>query len=449
MELNRSNYTEACIRGELLLPHILAPFINVDPKKYSALESKSRPLNFDKISKRYGERKFQDIRVAVSQTWHTALTYFPAYRFQAMEYINDEWLATLDYHKDFHRDHVSHQVYSYYVTRTLLAGKDLSGYDSTFDLRPNGKTFREHIIDAILQCEKGRYLLNACKEMGVPSRYWKDTTSPVTRYLWGTLIDETLALACYFHDIGYPWQFVNFVESLLGQHQPGVRLSLIDNAMLMRFKNRLMGTPFDGYEPPGRTQPIDREQSIRCAFSKAACDTHGLPGAVVFLHLNDVLRRFPDPNDSPVKRFCLEWAAMAIMMHDLEGIYAKDSQKQLRIDFARDPLSFMLTLADQIQDFDRPNADFLDGKATLNGSSASPVDVNLKYVSKCSGVYLNWAAQLKRLTISFMFANPVERLMNRTSFKKKAQRQYFDPINGYLDYSSPALGIDSIQLDVP
>ena len=439
MILDEANHRIALAKGAVAVPNGLSPFINVDPGKYTKLESESRRIELNPFRKRYSLSKFRDLRAAVSETWHCAMTYFPAYRFQVAEYINDEWLASVDFHKGFHRDHVRHQVFVYYVARTLLDGGDLSGLDATWSFKPNGKSLREHILDAILHGDKAQYLFEACRELGAPERFWKERNSPATRYLWGLLVDETLCLACFFHDIGYPWQFVAKVDSALKNHQPLSALSTVNDGVLTRFGNRLLGMPFKGYIRTDPSFPMDRENEAYEAFKKAAASSHGLPGAVAFLHLNDVLRPFPDPHDLPSRRFCLEWAAMAIMMHDLQSIYAEGEQRQLRLDFFCDPMSFLLTLADQIQDFSRPNAAF-------HPLPPEMPDVRLEYTSKCSHVELGWDARSNQFTITYCYKDPRDFIKNRDDYKKKAWEQYFDPVEGFLDYSAPALGINRIVL---
>ena len=167
--------------------------------------------------------------------------------------------------------------------------------------------------------------------------------------------------------------------------------------------------------------------------------TQGFPGALGFLHLNDCIRKYPSQRQSPLHLLCVEWAAAAIMMHDMCKIYwgksdVPDPTPQnpfLRLSFDRDPLSSIVTLTDVIQDFERPAAVFASGKKL----------VALRYAMGCSGAELQLDG--RGLTIEYVMNNDESRAIKRKSLKKE-RRDYFDAQYGYLDMSS--LGISNVQI---
>ena len=112
---------------------------------------------------------------------------------------------------------------------------------------------------------------------------------------------------------------------------------------------------------------------------------------------------------------------------------------QLRLSIEKDPLSFMLTLTDQIQDFNRPDATFSEHRTPIS------TDINIRYSYRCDKVELHWEDSSRVLTIKYFYNNPRDYLENRNEFLPKRQLQYFDPYRGYLDYSG--LGISEIKLE--
>jgi hypothetical protein len=159
--------------------------------------------------------------------------------------------------------------------------------------------------------------------------------------------------------------------------------------------------------------------------------------------LNDCIRRYPDRPESPLRLLCIEWAAAAIMMHDMAKIYwgkgKSDSETPeypfLRLCFKKDPLSAIVTLADFIQDFERPSAVF----GVCERSRGK--EVTLKFEPSCSSTELQFADS--NLTIQYNMKNEESRAIKRISILKE-EDQYFNAQYGYLDMSS--LGIDKVQL---
>ena len=63
-------------------------------------------------------------------------------------------------------------------------------------------------------------------------------------------------------------------------------------------------------------------------IEKGLRDSHGLPGALGFMCLNDKIRKFsqiPSLKEASY-RLVLDWAAVGIMMHDMEGLYWDDKK---------------------------------------------------------------------------------------------------------------------------
>jgi hypothetical protein len=170
--------------------------------------------------------------------------------------------------------------------------------------------------------------------------------------------------------------------------------------------------------------------------------THGLPGALGFLHLNDCIRRFPTGRESPLHLLCIEWVAAAIMMHDMSKLYWGVNRSRsevpenpyLGLDFDRDPLSALVTLVDVIQDFERPAATF--GRCSCQERQP----VTLMYDTGCSETELTLDAD--NMTINYQM-NDAELRATKRRLLSKEKHEYFDSQYGYLGMGS--LGIRTVQ----
>jgi hypothetical protein len=440
---NQNNYKSAIRSGNCRPPNVLTPFITVDWKKYEELRENSRALKVDEIRERLSTEMYANIRGAMGFTLRYARNFFPAYRFFVNEYLNDEWLATVDWHK-FHRDHVIHQPMAVYVGMSLLQGRDLSG-QSTDKIEFLGSNLLDHCMNSIHNSPKCSYLKEYLKSLGGSNIYFENT--PRAEALWRLLFLDTFFLATLFHDMGYPWQFVHIVNKQLRPLFPLEDPSTQDAKWIVdHYGNQLLFYPINGYKKPDHAVPSSWQDKEIEIVKKALYETHGFSGALSLLYLNEILQILPHLNtDKPERRFCLEWAAMAVMMHDMTKIYStmvdpKSFQHNIhypdmRLSIDRDPLSYILTLTDQIQDFGRPDANFKKGDNSDESIAT--------YYSKCKAVRVE-LDDTKILKITFTYEEPGIYIKNHEKYLPENEVKYFDPHNGYLDYRD--LGISQVKL---
>jgi hypothetical protein len=270
-----------------------------------------------------------------------------------------------------------------------------------------------------------------------------DNDFPYSQTLRKWLFLETFFLATLFHDIGYPWNFVTKVHDKLKTLSPIENpITQNSNKIARHYYDRLVLYPLRGYNGRDIMEPDYWPEDFTKLVNESITRTHGLPGAIALLYLNDVVRKYPlDDNDRPARRFCIEWAAMAVMMHDMAGIYASiddDGNKNyphLRLSLSRDPLSFMLTLTDQLQEFDRPDA-------TFRGDDDSAV---VTYGSRCKNVQVRWNEDTGLFKIIYEYERDSDYYKNRDRYLPERELLYFDPVEGYLDFSD--IGIREVQLE--
>jgi hypothetical protein len=439
MRFDHASFQMAIHSGGCCAPRVLSPLYRLSREALALLdrqmverEAATLHEHYQKLSERMTDVALGDLRMATALAWRGADGYFPAYRYHVGEFVNDDWLSSVDWHKKFHRDHISHQAMCYWVAQRLLDTKD---QEVSFDT----STLRERCLQQVVYDPECHYLRDYAERLGV----FKNVGRELKTCLWASLFDEAVFLATMYHDIGYPWQFVQGIATQLSGNSA---LSVMPMQMSARelydaYGTRLLCYPFQNYSAPAAVQPAGWRRRTESLLLEGLSRTHGLPGALAFLYLNDVLRQFPDAADSDAKGlFCIEWAALAILMHDLQRLYvgkarngAPPENSQLRISFRRDPLSFLLTLVDQIQDFCRPNAVF---KATAGA-------VKLEYEHACHAVEIT-AQPRQPVRIVYCYEKTSDYDKNTAEHKPKAEREFFDPTVGYVDWSG--LPISSIWL---
>lgn len=444
MIFSYADFQAGLAEGLYAPPCAYRPFMRVKQSEYAALERTHR----DKGHK--ADRAFRELRRRVGREYYwkcypvqaRAMDYsqlaFPAYRFILPEVLADDWLATVGWHK-FNRDHVLHQPLTAYVVLKLLTG---GGDESQAFMVDDGVSLLDACVNELLKWQGTEYLRDFLVETGVrKTEAWLNGSS-IGRALWKCLFVEAAYLAAIFHDMGYPWQYVNLLSNKL-EHaglqpdSPGTD----SDQLIEAFGDRLLFCPLNGYRFLNRTAPATWHHQLAAIVGKALRKTHGLPGAIGFLYLNDILRDYPTDTTHPIRQFCVEWAAMAIMMHDMPKIYwggdkALPSNGHMRLKFSVDPLSCIIALADVVEDFARPVAEFSD----------RPQGVNMRYTDGCdsTSIELQPGARSGKVRIRYGFSDANQRAAKK-AWLSKEHRDYFDERHGYLDLS--AAGITKVDME--
>jgi hypothetical protein len=296
----------------------------------------------------------------------------------------------------------------------------------------------EACVDEILKWQDTEYLRKYLLEIGVhDSEPWIDNrqSNKKLRFnLWKTLFVETAYLAAMFHDMGYPWQYINILSNKIEHagYQPH-SMSESTEKFIAVFGDRLFFCPFNGYHLWDRNKPSTWNVKLSELIEKSLRKTHGFPGAIGFLYLNDVLRDYPSDKTHPIKQFCVEWAAMAIMMHDMSKIYwgkettGTPDNPHMRLKFHVDPLSCM-------QEFSRPVASFTENSDKL---------IEIKYSDWCLCSCLKTDPISGDTKISYGYDDANKRAL-KIKYISKDQHEYFNRQYGFLDLS--ALGINNVAM---
>lgn len=395
---------------------LLDAYIN-DKKRIKITETLSE------LECRMSENYFKKVFLSQTQVMHYASTLYPSYTFIMSEDLAEDWLATVDFHKKFARDHSLHQPLTAYVVAKLL------GYGNPSKALkipvPSGDLLSFCTDSVFTSCD---YVLEFAKDIGVPDNLL--IKNNLSFQFWMDLFYQTALLSALFHDMGYPWQYLGRIGYTLGKSTNALKPSIASVPSIMnRYKNRMVLLPFRQYQKPCIGQPSFVAEEMYEKIMKAIEQTHGLPGGIAFLELNDAIRSYPCNSPLVAQHdFSIEWAAMGIVMHDMVSQHKKDSS--LCIDFLKDPLSSVVTLADYLEEFHRPNVSF-----TQEVRSSKII-----YSHACEEAVVS--VDGRTLNVKMKYTKK-SHLANANHFKKEETEDYFGGSSPYIDMKS--IGVDQVM----
>lgn len=441
IKLSYSNYQNILADNIYSLPNNFFSFVQIDKNKYYELEelhSKnglSIEKSFNELRKRVSKNYFQKICPSQSSVTFFSERTFPPYKFHLPEMLSHDWLATVDWHKEHCRDHSLHQPLTAYIVYKLLGG---GNPEDSLSLGEK-KNLLDECTRNITKWRGTYYLKEYLLNLGVKENdYLFD--EKLKDNIWKSIFFETAFVSATFHDIGYPWENINRLNNGLSTTNFSLNKSITNAENIYKcFKNRLLLYPFNGYKSLKNDTPCNWENKLIDLINYSYNNTHGFPGAICFLYLYDIIRGFPNENYFPIYQFCVDWASVGIMMHDFEKVYRGDLNNQnpkneffkLRID--KDPLSCIVTLADFLEDFERPEIGFEAGDNEKGKTFIYDEAYNSAEIEYTNG----------ELNITYKFNN-WQRDSIKFEFKKMEAERYFDPVNGFVDLSS--IGIRKVNL---
>lgn len=420
-------------------PKNIFPFVSINKNKYKDLENiqknnqNSVSNAFIELQKRVGENYFQKVYPSQSSALNFSQRSFPPYKFLLPEVLADDWLSIVDWHNKHCRDHALHQPLTAYIVHKLLGG----GISSK-SLKIGDSNLLDLSVINILKWGKTSYIKEYLLDIGVNPKSNLLENTPIGREFWKNIFYETTLIAAVFHDIGYPWQYINRLNNNLNSADFSSNNSIVNAEHIYNcFKNRLVLYPFNGYKSLNRNVPCNWKNELLELISASLSKTHGFPGALGFLYLNDFIREYPSKKELPFHQFSIDWASVGIMMHDFINIYhglnndSPPDNLHMRLEFDKDPLSCIVALADVLEEFERPNV-------ILHKHQQSS---NFKYNSCCisSEIDINNGV----LNIIYKFKN-LKLAAEKRVYMKNDEFKYFHPDFGYLDFSS--IGIRKVNM---
>lgn len=361
-------------------------------------------------------------------------TMFPAYQFLFYDIACEDWLSLVDFHKEFGRDHSVHQPLTAYIVSKLLGkGNPNDGFHI------GGESLLNKALDIIIGESDSQYLRDRLAIY--------DKNSPLlqgNRELWRQVFYQTAIITAMYHDLGYPWQFIEQMHETLKDdilflgrlsyadpekdaNNNNIINPVVDN-YIGTHHDELMFRPFYRYGKGGlKTANINKK-----VFEKYLHKSHGVPGALAYWIYNNAYRTTADVPTAGLISFCQEWSCLAILMHDMQKAYKQVDSGFARLDFKTDPLSFIIALADTLEDFNRPSA-IINPTATGNGC-----EITYSFPSLAVDLLEdNGEAEIH-------YSVDAEKKGKQEYYKSKDQKNLFDQPNGYFDLSS--VGLKSLTI---
>ena len=381
---------------------------------------------FDELQQRMSRRYFKNVMLAQNVALDYASLQFPAYSMLITEDMSEDWLAIVDFHKKHSRDHSLHQPLTAYIAATLL-GCGEGEKSLAIPVEPGN--LLDYCVKAILTLKETAYIREIAKRYGLPNNMLEYNAA--AREFWKDLFYRTVVLSALFHDIGYPWQFIDRIGTAIRKNAS--ILYPVESTVIRivdQFKDRMVLLPVRHYMTEHVDEPMNESDELKNLVA-SALSTHGFPGAVAFLSLNDTIKKYPaDQPLSLLHEFSVEWAAMGIFMHDMAAMH-KIKYPKLRVNIMVDPLSAIISLADYLEEFNRPKVQF----------RSKAKESRMKYYSDCSEVEISSDGN-GILTVSMKYNNEASKAIG-AAFKKDETEDYFDLGNGYEDLE--AIGIKKVE----
>jgi hypothetical protein len=256
-----------------------------------------------------------------------------------------EWLWYQTTFKPFYRDHLAHVLKVGTTAVGLLRDPSLPG-GPLVDKVAEG--LAKGVLGTLPALRQTARRLGITEEELGKEEFWKGIVLEATRI--GGLL----------HDLAYPadlaWKLEHHAEpTMLGQGPPGE--AAVDQWLIDGIGTHLVAAVFSRGKLPERGRLTGEDAQMA---RKMLHKSHSVMAAVrllQFVKQADELWRL-----HPHALFAMEWAALAAAMHDLDKMMELHNEPWLqngenlqavRPSYRRDPVSYLVALADQLQDWGR------------------------------------------------------------------------------------------------
>lgn len=427
MEFTYDDFRDNYLLGPALMPkEPLKPWSVVDEAKLSQVIDKNNinariRRTFNELEIRMGGEYFAEFERVQTSVKEYGTFVFPAYKILFLDVACEDWLSLLDFHKGFSRDHSVHQPLTAYIVCKLLGRGN-----PTQAFHISGSSLLDKVLDVILTSPDSKYLLDRLAQ--------KDPVSPLLqgdRELWKLVFYQTAIITAMYHDLGYPWQFIERMHEFLNDEKLLCGKLPNDSPLSKQYihehKDELMFRPFYNYGKGGLTS----SNINKSLFDQYIHKSHGVTGALAYHAYNAEYRSTEKTSMSGLIEFCQEWSCLAILMHDMQKAYAEAEAGFPKLDFNTDPLSYIISLADTLEDFNRPNANFKTNKKGCEIEYSFP-SLSVEF-EEDGGV-----AEIR-------YRMSPETKVAQEERKVKDQKELFDQPGGFFDLSSVGLTRLTIQ----
>lgn len=291
-----------------------------------------------------------------------------------------EWLWYTTPFKRFYRDHLAHVMKVATIALKLWR---------TNDLLCNGGSLIDAVAGRLARREAGSASLRR-----TASRLGNDEDALRSPEFWKQAVLEATRLACLLHDLAYPSIMSGKYVTPAAAITDPIGAASDERGHLARHsirlaEDRLLMAPFLASDPEEKRA---RGAKGDDAFTEMVLTSHSLQAGLRILQFGadaDRIWRL-----TPLEAFVIEWAAAASALHDYDKAYVLHLEalarvraqassphsghhaelsplanwfdaspsgvahaERIRPSLDRDPVSYMVALADQLQDFGRLNLD--------------------------------------------------------------------------------------------
>lgn len=427
MVFTYDDFRDHYLQGGALMPTVpLNLLTTIDQVKFERAMEKQEiekriRTTFNELESRLGGNYFSEFERVQTRAKEYGAFVFPAYKMLFLDIACEDWLSLVDFHKEFSRDHSVHQPLTAYIVCKLLGGGNPA---KSFQI--GGVSILDSALDVIIGGADSQYLRDRLAYYDAGSRLLQGD-----RDLWRLVFYQTAIITAMYHDLGYPWQFIERMHDFLkddillcGRLPKG---SAVVKTYIAVHKDELMFRPFYDYGRGGKNMADINEE----LFDEFLHKSHGLIGALAYWSYNNEYRLAAKTDISELVKFCQEWSCLAILMHDMQKAYAKSGGVFPRLDFKTDPLSYIIALADTLEDFNRPDAKI---DKTKEGCE-------IKYSFPSLAVELEENGGVAEIRYKVDPKTQVQ----QNDMKQKDQKNLFDP-GGYFDLAS--VGLTSMTIGV-
>ncbi len=260
--------------------------------------------------------------------------------------VQIEWLWYTTPFKKFYRDHLAHVMKVATIALALCEGDELFG-----------APLIERIAPGLADRSLGSAALRqAARRVGV------EESALASPAFWRAAVLEAVRLAGLLHDLAYPSIMAgSYVgpNAAVTSPLPLTTLETSAHDLALAYGDRLIASQYHR----GTLPPRAADGPERVVFAEHLRKSHAVQAGVRLLQFAreaDRLWRL-----TPFEAFVVEWAALAAALHDHDKAYEAHRNGAsgwladpanvdgLRPSFTRDPVSYLVALADQLQDFGR------------------------------------------------------------------------------------------------
>lgn len=414
-------------------------YLTLDKGKYNEQSEESLKLDgrvattLEELKKRTTDDYYTKVHKVQVEAQGYARKVFPTYKFIQHDAIIDDWLSTVDFHREKKtRDHSLHQTLTAYIVSKMLGqGDPRKGL-----VLPNGKTMLAQCAEQLLMEPQMEYLRNYLRKTDPKFEPFNGNYNEK----WAAeVFYEAAFISALFHDMGYPWQYVNGLSNSIKDANYKEVNGIIMNAeeACKKMNESLLIYPLYGYQEDMVDNPTDEQKEYALSLIRAGLmNTHGMPGAIGFMWLNSYIRYEAKENLFKEASFRLitDWAAVGIMMHDMPKIYwgnrmgGNPDNSLLKLDSQKDPLSCITSIADILEEFERPKADFY---RVLDKGEKEHVAINYDFLCDETNVEFDGG----KMNVTYLY-NTQKDAEDQENGRKNEVKDYLEEKTGYLDLSS-------------